>query len=315
VKTRTLAGGVWSAAVESSFGVIAPVRITEIMYNPPPQSPEELARSGGVVYDHDEYEFIEVHNAGEASVSLAALRFTDGVEMAFTDGMLPGGSYGVVVRNAAAFANRYGASVATLGEYGGTPEDYRLSNGGENVVLRDSAGLMLQQVVYDDVAPWATAADGGGYSLATVQPRGVDSPNHPAAWRASRERLGSPGRRDTLPGDLNGDDRVGLIDLALLQLHFGVASGASRDDGDLTGDGAVTRADMALLMANYGRQIDPPQAGAATAVATDTPVAASRVTPARRSTTRETKTKTTSTTATAVQLLAKPNRTAARRRV
>ena len=62
-------------------------------------------------------------------------------------------------------------------------------------------------------------------------------------------------------GDLNGDGRVGLPDLVIMQQHFGTTSGASPADGDLDGDGDVDRADLSRLVANYGRTTaTPPQA-------------------------------------------------------
>ncbi|MEX2185919.1 MAG: lamin tail domain-containing protein [Pirellulales bacterium] len=59
----------------------------------------------------------------------------------------------------------------------------------------------------------------------------------------------------TLVGDLNGDGKVGVADIALLQQSWGVAAGATRSDGDLNGDGAVTTADVAMLVAHLGRKL------------------------------------------------------------
>lgn len=58
-----------------------------------------------------------------------------------------------------------------------------------------------------------------------------------------------------LPGDLDGDDEVGLSDLAILLSNFGTPSGALPEDGDITGDGAVTLEDLALLLANFGKSL------------------------------------------------------------
>ncbi|MEX2185792.1 MAG: right-handed parallel beta-helix repeat-containing protein [Pirellulales bacterium] len=70
-----------------------------------------------------------------------------------------------------------------------------------------------------------------------------------------------------LVGDLDGDNVVGLKDLAILQSYFGIPSGATRVMGDLNGDGAVTRQDVALLAQNYGRSIGSPAPAAAPATA------------------------------------------------
>lgn len=51
------------------------------------------------------------------------------------------------------------------------------------------------------------------------------------------------------PGDLDGDGRVDLRDLALLLAAYGVGDG-----GDVDGDGRTDLADLALLLANYGSE-------------------------------------------------------------
>jgi hypothetical protein len=60
---------------------------------------------------------------------------------------------------------------------------------------------------------------------------------------------------------LNGDGRIGLHDLVLMQQHFGTTGVASPTDGDLDGDQDVDAADLARLVVNYGRTTaTPPQA-------------------------------------------------------
>jgi arylsulfatase A-like enzyme len=54
------------------------------------------------------------------------------------------------------------------------------------------------------------------------------------------------------PGDVNGDGVVTLNDLAVLLSHFGVPSGAIREQGDLTGDGAVNAVDLGQLLGRFG---------------------------------------------------------------
>ena len=63
VRARVLSGGVWSALTEAQFQISTlgtPLRITEIMYNPP----------GG-----DAYEFIEIQNIGSVRIDLAGMSF------------------------------------------------------------------------------------------------------------------------------------------------------------------------------------------------------------------------------------------------
>jgi hypothetical protein len=54
------------------------------------------------------------------------------------------------------------------------------------------------------------------------------------------------------PGDLDGDQSIGLQDLAYLLGNFGTPSGAVYADGDLDGDGDVDLQDLANLLAAFG---------------------------------------------------------------
>jgi hypothetical protein len=61
-----------------------------------------------------------------------------------------------------------------------------------------------------------------------------------------------PGVETFCYGDLNGDNEVGLADLAQLLGNYGTTSGASYEDGDLDGDGNVDLGDLAELLGVYG---------------------------------------------------------------
>jgi len=52
-------------------------------------------------------------------------------------------------------------------------------------------------------------------------------------------------------GDLNGDGRRDLADLAQLLAHYGQSEGANYPDGDLDGDRDVDLSDLALLLSLY----------------------------------------------------------------
>ena len=54
------------------------------------------------------------------------------------------------------------------------------------------------------------------------------------------------------PGDLDGDNEVGLSDLALLLSNYGTPSGMCYYDGDFNGDGDVDLSDLSALLALYG---------------------------------------------------------------
>ena len=61
----------------------------------------------------------------------------------------------------------------------------------------------------------------------------------------------------TLAGDLDRNRTVNDADLAALQAHLGLASGATYSDGDLNYDGRVDEADVELLRANVGNILPP----------------------------------------------------------
>jgi hypothetical protein len=54
--------------------------------------------------------------------------------------------------------------------------------------------------------------------------------------------------------DLDGDNQVGLSDLAQLLGHYGMPNGATFEQGDLDGDGDVDLADLAALLGVYGEE-------------------------------------------------------------
>jgi len=66
--------------------------------------------------------------------------------------------------------------------------------------------------------------------------------------------LNHNGRLDSCEclGDVTGDRRIGLDDLALLLSNFGRPSGATTEDGDIDGDQAVTLLDLAILLSRFG---------------------------------------------------------------
>jgi hypothetical protein len=198
-------------------------------------------------------------------VNLAGIHFSEGIELTFGDVTLGPGERAVAVSNLAAFQLRYGTAIPVAGEYGQTVDAFRLANGGETIALRDAGGGLIQSFRYDD--DWYPDTDGLGPSLVIKNAlSSMESWNDPAAWRASYENGGSPGSEDDLPGDANGDLRVDLADVAVVQAYMG-ATGATRAQGDLDGDGNVGRSDAALAARNFGRSIVEPAPSAAAAIA------------------------------------------------
>jgi hypothetical protein len=197
-----LDGGVNFAAMsentpgaENAYPKVGPVIINEIMYNPP---------TGGI-YDHDEYEYIELYNiSGTVTVNLweydneqhinVPWRFTDGIDYTFPLGTTIGpGQKIVVVKNPAAFSARYDTvpSAKIYGPY----DDGQLSNGGERLELSKPGDevegvryyIRVDRVNYDDEYPWPTDADGLGQSLHQKTPtlEGNNYSNDVINWQAA----------------------------------------------------------------------------------------------------------------------------------
>jgi hypothetical protein len=183
--------GQWSALVEAAFSAGPPeVRISEIMYHPE-------APPAGSSFEDNDYEYIELVNISESVIDLGGLRFTQGIAFEFAAAtMLAPGERILVVRSLAAFQERYGTEVRVAGQYGGTPEDYKLSNGGETLRLEDAQGRVIQEFAYDDA--WYGQTDGDGFSLEVIDPFALplDEWGLRDSWRASPERGGSPGRAE-----------------------------------------------------------------------------------------------------------------------
>lgn len=157
------------------------LRITEIMYNPP---------SGA-----DSLEFIEIYNAGTGTAILGGLELRDQtptngafgqIAFVFPSSTLEPGGFILAAPQGNGAKNFYGKPFYNLA----TPSN-ALNNGGEALVLRNSLGLVLDSVNYDDVSPWPTAPDGGGPSL---ERKRVDiSGNDGANWRPSAIPAGQVG--------------------------------------------------------------------------------------------------------------------------
>ena len=119
--------------------------VSEIMYHPAdPSAAETLAGFTNA----DDFEFIELMNIGANPVDLTDAAFTDGIALTFTGGTLAPGARLLLVRNAAAFAQRYGA-IPTGGVYTGS-----LNNAGDHLLLLDRGNVPILDFSYGDSAPW-----------------------------------------------------------------------------------------------------------------------------------------------------------------
>jgi hypothetical protein len=181
VKSRALNGSTWSALNEATFSTdtsLPPVRITELMYNPPAGDP---------------YEFLELFNAGTREVDLNGWYF-NGITYVFPPGskIAPGARMVIACNDTPAGWRTKYSGVFPSAYFAGN-----LSNGGETLSLLNAAGVVVCSVNYDDAAPWPVTPDGGGYSLEVIDP--LANPNDSSNWQASTAPDGSPGTPNSAP--------------------------------------------------------------------------------------------------------------------
>ena len=156
--------------------VEADIVITEIMYNPPESGTDTL-------------EFIELYNNDVAEVNLENFYFSKGVTFTFPSYTLAPGAYVIVAESAQAMLNAFG--ITTL-EW----TDGALNNGGEEIVLNEPTGSVIDSVTYDDMIPWDSLADGYGPSLELCDPGSNNSLGE--NWRHAIEFAAINGAGDTI---------------------------------------------------------------------------------------------------------------------
>ena len=165
----------WSAPLQftatpaQSSPLVDALRISEIHYHPAEPSLAEIAAGFN---DADDFEFIEVINAGTEPLDLTGAQFvrvdvngqSQGVDFSFAGSsirqLLPG-QHALVVEDLDAFQFRYGTGLPVAGQWEGG-----LDNNIEQITLRGD-GFLIHQFAYDD--DWYPSTDGGGKSLELLQ--------------------------------------------------------------------------------------------------------------------------------------------------
>jgi hypothetical protein len=168
IRTRALSGSTWSALTEAAFylGETATSEnlvISELFYHP----------SGAA-----EDEFIELLNISNAPVSLAGIKFADGITYEFPLNAILAPGERIVLRP---------------GDYSG-----QLKNEGENIRLVGAGDSVIQEFEYNDAGAWPNPAGGLGRSLVLANPSA--SPDHSLSqnWLPSISDGGTPGTTDTI---------------------------------------------------------------------------------------------------------------------
>ena len=189
------------------------LQITEIMYHALLGDMDIAAGFG----DDDDFDFIEIKNVGDQRVQLDDLGLDGSISFDFAAGSvreLAPGEYVLLVANRAAFAYRYGESLAVAGEWFG-----RLGNEDGRLAWVDLvSGVVSDSVHYDEIDD---EDDGDGFSLVI----GGGSDNR---WRTSSLFFGSPGAEDI--GSYQ--DWLGIHFTADEQLTPQLVNRAADPDGD-----------------------------------------------------------------------------------
>jgi hypothetical protein len=108
----------------------------------------------------DTLEFIEIMSIDPVTAELGALEFVEGIDFLFPSLTLDSGDVVVVAKYAAEINAHFGTSV-TL-EWNDAENPFNgLNNFGEDIVLVNSEGTIIDSLFYDDAGPWPFVATSG----------------------------------------------------------------------------------------------------------------------------------------------------------
>ena len=151
-----------------------PLVISKINYHPLVQEDQ----------DSSDYEFIEIINNSRSSVNLTGIYFGGlGLTYQFSPGATISGNKSIYLANKSeTFKERYGFE--PFGEFSRS-----LSKDGEDLVLLDAYGNIIDEVTYNDALPWPKEADGEG-ALLQLSGLGLDN-SLASSWTAINDIAGN----------------------------------------------------------------------------------------------------------------------------
>lgn len=155
-----------------------PIVINEINYNSP-DSPNPN-------------DWVELYNPNGSAVNISGWYFEDEGDNFFglpKNTIIPANGYLVLAEDLVSFREVYPGVSNAIGSFGQDPRGFGLSGGGERITLKNANGTLIDEVEYDDRAPWPTAPDGDGPTLQLRSP-GLDNALA-ASWKGTPA---TPGR-------------------------------------------------------------------------------------------------------------------------
>jgi hypothetical protein len=171
--------------------------INEIHYNPSPDQGTD-----------DNYEFIEIFNAGNSIVDLENFAFTDGVDFTFPAGTYINPFEHIVIANNAQY---YPSDVYQVFEW----DSGKLANEGERILLTDNNGNIIDEVAFGIDHTWPDISGGNGPSIELISPIFVNDLGK--NWRVSDTQGGTPGN-STLEVGFESD--LGIPQLFTLHQNY-----------------------------------------------------------------------------------------------
>jgi hypothetical protein len=239
---------------------VGPLVISEVQYAPGEPTEADLAIYAEL--NSGDLEFIELHNPTSEAVSLENWEIRGGVDFDLSGSLAAGGTLLILSFNptdpvnadrTAAFLNHYGltaGAVTMVGGYAG-----QLDSNGERVTLhRPDAppanqpglipDLIEDEVLFDNVAPWATGAPGAGVSL--QRKAAIYYGNAATSWNAGAATPGTVNFNGNLPGDFNGDGLINATDIDALTIA--ILDGSTVLAYDVDGSGFVDAADHTHML-------------------------------------------------------------------
>jgi hypothetical protein len=224
-------------AVAATSGAAAQVVINEVHYNP--------AGDDATV----KLEFIELYNAGPATVDLSAWKLVFGTDpLVFPIGTTLG-SHAYLV--AAEKISTLQAATGYTAQFEWQGLNAGLGNGSDDITLLDASSAVQDLLVYDDDPPWPTGPDGNGPSLELINP--VLDNSLASSWRASLGTNGTPGAQNSVfsiapsvqsevPRRLSSVETIPSVSVTFTVAVEGVAAGnltvAGSPATSVTGTGA-----------------------------------------------------------------------------